>query len=86
VPEGRAVKAIPLVVNRVLNKAGLRNEVAGQQRMNGTHVIAYGERARTGEAHELLTVAEAALKSAGYAVEWVHEAGVTNSYLIVREP
>lgn len=79
------MKAIPLIVNRVLNKAGLRDEVAGLLRMDGTHVIAFGERAQAGEAQDLLTVAEKALTEAGYEVDWVTHEGVNNSYLLVTE-
>lgn len=79
------MKAIPLIVNRVLNAAGLGAEVAGQLRPFGTQVIAYGPRGQAGEAPELLTAAETALKDAGYAVEWANHEGVNNSYLIVTE-
>lgn len=79
------MKAIPLVVNRVLNKAGLRDQAAGRQSWDGTYVYAFGPRVEKGEARDVLTTAEKALKDAGYAVEWHVEEGVNNSFLIVRE-
>lgn len=79
------MQAIPLVVNRVLNKAGLAGEVGSQSRHWGLQVIAYGPRSQAGEGANLLTEAEKALKAAGYDVEWAIHEGVNNTYLIVRD-
>lgn len=79
------MKAIPLIVNRILNKAGFRDQVGGVQAMHGTRVIAYGPFTEERKARDMLTAAETALKEAGYAVEWHNHEGVNNSYLMVTE-
>lgn len=82
----KPLQASPLVVNRVLNKVpDLRGEVGGQQRPYATHVVAYGPRAKAGEAATLLATAEKTLKAAGYKVELRPEDSIYNSYLIVAE-